>query len=100
MKTAAQMSLEIRRKKKAMQADPAVVDLSGIPMDKTDEDIMEQEQLTTKLDLDTNHPKERSEEPDDMADKHSPPHEEMASDPELDEMKMKRKSRIQKMIKG
>ncbi len=56
MKSASQLSLEIRRKKKAMQADPGVVDLSGIPMDKTDEDIMEANEMTSDLGLDTNKP--------------------------------------------
>ncbi len=58
MKSAIELSKMIRAKKKAMQADPDVVDLSGIPMDKTDEDLMEQNSMTTELGLDTNHPKD------------------------------------------
>ena len=60
MKSASQISAEIRRKKKAMQADPGVVDLSGIPMDKTDIDLMEQNDMTKELGLDTNNPVESS----------------------------------------
>lgn len=89
------MSLEIRRKKKAMQADPQVVDLSGIPMDKTDEDVMERDAVTSDLGLDSNHPKAHSEEPDDMVDTGQPPAPEvsMPSDSES-----KRKLRLSKMM--
>lgn len=95
MKSAAQMSLEIRRKKKAMQDDPQVVDLSGIPMDKTDEDVMERDAMTTELGLDANHPKEHSEAPDDMVDTGQPPAPEvnMPSDSES-----KRKLRLAKLM--
>lgn len=95
MKSASQMSLEIRRKKKAMQVDPQVVDLSGIPMDKTDEDIMDQEAMTTDLGLDTNHPKEHSEEPDDMVDHSQPPAPEVS---EPTDASTKRKMRLAKMM--
>lgn len=84
MKSAAQMSMEIRAKKKAMQADPNVVDLSGIPMDKTDEDIMEQNEMTAKLGLDTNHPMSAHGEL--MADSHNRVHED--EEPLSDEVHM------------
>lgn len=58
MKSASQLSKEIRAKKKAMQDKHDVVDLSGIPMDATDEEIMHQESLTSDLGLDTNEPKQ------------------------------------------
>ncbi len=101
MKTASQLSLEIRRKKKAMQDDPAVVDLSGIPMDKQDEDIMEANELTSDLGLDTNKPKEHSSIPSHaslMEDSHSRAHEAQAPDPQLDDMKSKRKERLAKRM--
>lgn len=94
MKSASQMSLEIRRKKKAMQDDPQVVDLSGIPMDKTDEDELERDAVTTDLGLDMNHPKDRSEEPDDMVDDSAPP----AAEPNETEAETKRKMRLAKMM--
>lgn len=68
MKSASQMSLEIRAKKKAMQADPNVVDLSGVSMDKTDEDIMQANEMTSDLGLDTNKP--MTHHMDLMADSH------------------------------
>jgi hypothetical protein len=95
MKSASQMSLEIRRKKKAMQDDPQVVDLSGIPMDKTDEDVMDRDAMTTDLGLDTNKPKAHSEAPDDMVDASEPPSPEvnMPSDSQS-----KRKLRLSKLM--
>lgn len=100
MKSASQMSLEIRRKKKAMQDNPSVVDLSGIPMDKTDEDIMEQDSMTAMLGLDHNTPKMRDEEPseksDEMADEHDEAPEKAA--PGMDEAALKRKARLAKMM--
>ncbi len=76
MKSASALSKEIRAKKKQMK-DPSAsdaVDLSGIPMDATDEEIMHQESLTSDLGLDSNEPKEHDEEPtahqELMADSH------------------------------
>src|ERR1017187_3390922 len=63
MKSASEMSLAIRRKKK-MASDPMkddAVDLSGIPDDATDADIQDQEAYTTKMGLDSNNPKARSD---------------------------------------
>jgi hypothetical protein len=84
MKTASQMSKEIRAKKKAMKDRMDVVDLSGIPMDKTDEDIMDRDQMTSELGLDTNHSRMRDEEPtaqqELMADAHDRAHEAEAPD--------------------
>lgn len=103
MKTASQLSLEIRRKKKAMQDNPDVVDLSGIPIDKQDEDIAEANEMTKELGLDKNHPKEHNEEPSAhavlMADSEDRKHEAMAPDPKLDNMHMKRKERLAKMLR-
>lgn len=101
MKSASQLSQEIRRKKKAMQDDPGVVDLSGIPMDKQDEDIMEANEMTSELGLDKNKAKEHSSVPSHqalMADSHSRAHEAKAQDPKLDDMKMKRRARLDKMM--
>jgi hypothetical protein len=104
MKSASEMSLEIRRKKKAMQADPSVVDLSGIPMDKTDEDVMDRNVVTKDLGLDHNMPKSFSEEPDDMHET-SEPEAPKASMPPRDEepeseAKLKRMMRLSKMLKA
>ncbi len=87
MKSASQMSLMIRRKKKEMQDDPGVIDESGIPRDKQDEDLQDQSELTTELGMDTNHSKMRNEEPtahqvlmEDSADR---AHEAQEPDPKL-----------------
>lgn len=89
-----------------MQEDPEVVDLSGIPMDKTDEDIMEQEELTTDLGLDTNKPKVRDPEPYThqalMADSHERQTEHKSDQMTEDSMDMdqeaKRKARARKIL--
>jgi hypothetical protein len=63
MKSASEMSLAIRRKKK-MASDPMkddAVDLSGIPDDATDAEIQDQEAYTTKMGMDSNKPKARSD---------------------------------------
>lgn len=104
MKSASTMSLEIRRKKKAMQSDPDTVDLSGIPMDKTDEDIMEQNELTTDLGLDHNTPKMHSEEPDDMHETSEPPAPKISMPPKdqepESEAKIKRLLRLSTKMKA
>lgn len=93
MKSPGEMSAMIRRKKKDMQDDPGVVDLSGIPMDKTDEDIMERDEMTKELGLDKNMPKDHSEEPAELTQSApAPEHEEMSED------KIKRMARVAKML--
>lgn len=110
MKSATQMSMEIRKKKKAMQDQHDVVDLSGIPEDKTDLDIAEQEELTTELGMDTNKPKEHNTDPYShqalMKDSHDAAHEAKAPDlmpneaehAEVDSAASKRKARLSKMM--
>lgn len=111
MKSASQMSMEIRRKKK-LASEPETddaVDLSGIPEDATDIEIMKQEKLTTDLGMDTNKPLKRSEDYSHQAlmkDSHDAAHEAQAPDlmpneaehKEVDEAAMKRKSRIKAMM--
>jgi len=63
MKSPQAMSASIRTKKKAMLEDGDLVDLSGIPMDKTDEDVAEANEYTSERGLDTNKPKARDEAP-------------------------------------
>ena len=63
MRSAKELSLEIRRKKKAMLSDPETVDLSGIPEDATDEANMDTEAYTDELGLDHNKPKDHMEDP-------------------------------------
>jgi hypothetical protein len=67
MKTASQLSKEIRSKKKqSASQDKGIVDLSGIPEDATDLEHIKAESLTKDLGLDHNSPKAHSEEPDTM----------------------------------
>jgi hypothetical protein len=62
MKSAAQMSLEIRAKKKKMQDDPNVIDSGGSPsMDLQDEVISDRDDMTKALGLDKNDPKEKAD---------------------------------------
>lgn len=101
MKSASALSMEIRKKKKAMLENRGVVDLSGVEMDKQDEDLMEQDEMTHNIGLDKNTPKMRDQDPSDMelmkADSHNEPPETEAPEPE-DESKMKRKARLMKSM--
>lgn len=88
MKSASQMSLEIRRKKKEAnkpETDDAV-DLSGIPDDATDQLLRKQESLTTDLGLDHNKPKpeEAVNHQSLMADSHSRQHEAETEDQDME----------------
>ena len=88
MKSASQMSLEIRRKKKEanMPETDDAVDLSGIPDDATDQLLRKQESLTSDLGMDTNKPKpeEAVNHQSLMADSHNRQHEAETEDQDME----------------
>lgn len=76
MKSASQMSLLIRAKKKKMQDNPDVIDLGGSPsMDAQDEAIADRDQETKRLGLDRNLPHPMEQTPKDWMDSQDAEHE-------------------------
>lgn len=95
MKSASQISMDIRRKKKEMEDSPEIIDNSGasehLPMDATDLLVMDNNNLTKELGLDDHEVKDHDEDPmvKHMAEGG------MAEEPMRDdEMKMKRMARL------
>ena len=99
--SASALSAAIRAKKKKMEMEESgAVKLSGIPEDATDIDILKQHEIAEPND--DNMPKERDESPS-VAELNAKttapqPHDEMAPDPELDDEKKTRFSKIKSML--
>lgn len=105
MKSASEMSLAIRRKKKDLEAtavSPDVVEVDDTPMSKNDADILDRDNMTTELGLDHNMSPEHSEEPtDDHERMPAPTALEYAAGgmaEEMDDAKMKRMGRLKTMM--
>lgn len=108
MKSASQMSMEIRAKKKKMMEDRGVIDSGGSPsMDLQDEDIMERESMTKDLGLDHNDPMHTPDDPDEMPmaehreELEKPNHQgehQTTDDAGIEEKMLKRKARVMKMM--
>lgn len=103
MKSASEMSMAIRRKKKELESakvSPDVVEVDDTPMSKNDADILDRDNMTTELGLDENMPKDHSEDADDMRMEAPTALEHAAGGmiEEIDDNKMKRMARLKKTM--